>query len=44
VTSQDEKPFVIAVSPLPGYRVLQEIDWAPSFWAATDTIYVLEKE
>jgi hypothetical protein len=35
------KPYVIAASPMPGYRILREIVWSPSFWAATDRIYVL---
>lgn len=43
VASKEEKPYVIAVSSLPGYRVLREVVWSPSFWAVTDKIYVLGK-
>lgn len=43
VSADVEKPYVIAVSPLPGYYVLREVRWAPSFWIATDRIYILKK-
>jgi 4-amino-4-deoxy-L-arabinose transferase-like glycosyltransferase len=43
VTVEIEKPYVIAASPLPGYQVLREIRWSPSFWIAADRVYVLKK-
>ncbi|MGH7847596.1 MAG: ArnT family glycosyltransferase [Candidatus Binatia bacterium] len=43
VTGDVEKPYEIAVTPLPGYHVLREIRWSPSFWMATDRIYILKK-
>jgi hypothetical protein len=44
VTSKEEKPYVTAISPLPGYRVLRGVTWSPSFWVGTNTTYVLAKE
>ena len=43
VTTEIEKPYVIAVFPLPGYRTVRVVSWSPSFWAATNKIYILEK-
>jgi hypothetical protein len=43
VTADVEKPYVIAAFPLRGYQVLRVIDWSPSFWIATNEIYVLKK-
>jgi hypothetical protein len=44
VTAEIEKPYVIAASPLPGYQVLREVRWSPSFWIATDRVYILKRE
>ena len=44
VSVEIEKPYVIAVSPLKGYRVLREMRWSPSFWIATNRVYVLKRE
>jgi hypothetical protein len=43
VTSAPRLPFVIANTPLPGYRVREAIT-VPSWWAHGDRIYVLEEE
>jgi hypothetical protein len=43
VTADVERPYVIAAVPLPGYQVLHVIDWSPTFWTATNKIYVLKK-
>jgi hypothetical protein len=43
VTSKDSKPFVIAVSPINGYKVLRQYSWPVPFRSLTYKIYVLEQ-
>lgn len=44
VSVEVERPYVIAASPLAQYEVLQETRWSPSFWIATDRVYILRRE
>jgi Dolichyl-phosphate-mannose-protein mannosyltransferase len=43
VTTNEKKPYVIATSPIPGYRVLREYSWAVPFRSLVYKIYVLEQ-
>lgn len=43
VTSGEKKPYLIAASPISGYRVLREYGWSIPFKSANYKIYVLEQ-
>jgi len=43
ITSGEKKPYVIAASPISGYRVLREYGWSIPFKLANYRIYVLEQ-
>jgi hypothetical protein len=43
VTSRENKPYVIAASPLPGYRVLREYSWSIPFRSLDYKVYVLQE-
>jgi hypothetical protein len=43
VTTDEKKPYVIATSPIGGYRVLREYSWAIPFRSVRYKIYVLEQ-
>jgi hypothetical protein len=43
VTSNDAKPYVIAASPIPSYKVLRTYSWPIPFRSLTYKIYVLEQ-
>ncbi len=43
VTSRENKPYVIAASPLSGYKVLREYSWFIPFRSLNYKIYVLEE-
>jgi hypothetical protein len=43
VTSGEKKRYVIAASPIPGYRVLREYSWAIPLTSSKPKIYVLEQ-
>ena len=43
VTSKEKKPYVIAASPIPGYKVLREYSWSIPFRSLDYKVYVLEQ-
>jgi hypothetical protein len=43
VTSGEKKPYVIAASPVTGYRVLREYSWSIPFRSLDYKVYVLEE-
>jgi hypothetical protein len=43
VTSKEKKPYVIAASPIAGYRVLREYIWSIPFSSLHYNVYVLEQ-
>lgn len=43
VTSGEKKPYVIAASPLAGYKVLREFGWSVPFRSLDYNVYVLEQ-
>jgi Dolichyl-phosphate-mannose-protein mannosyltransferase len=43
VTSKENKPYVIAASPIAGYRVIREYSWAIPLTSFEPKVYVLEK-
>jgi hypothetical protein len=43
VTSTENKPYMIAASPVTGYRVVHEYSWSIPFKSANYKIYVLEQ-
>ena len=43
VTTNEKKPYVIATSPISGYRVLRRYTWSIPFRALDYNIYVLEQ-
>jgi Dolichyl-phosphate-mannose-protein mannosyltransferase len=43
VTSKENKPYVIAASPIAGYRVLREYIWSIPFSSLHYNVYVLEQ-
>jgi hypothetical protein len=43
ITSKEKKPYVIAASPLTGYRVIREYSWAIPLTSFEPKVYVLEK-
>jgi Dolichyl-phosphate-mannose-protein mannosyltransferase len=43
VTSGEKKPYVIAASPIAGYRVIREYGWAIPFTSFKPKVYVLEQ-
>ena len=43
VTSNEKKPYLIAASPIAGYRVLREYSWAIPLRSLNYSIYVLEQ-
>jgi Dolichyl-phosphate-mannose-protein mannosyltransferase len=43
VTSKEPKPYVIAASPIPGYKVLREYSWSIPFRSLDYKVYVLEQ-
>jgi hypothetical protein len=43
VTSNEKKPYVIAASPIPGYKVLREFGWSVPFRSLDYNVYVLEQ-
>ena len=43
LTSREKKPYVIAASPIAGYRVLHEYSWSIPFRSLDYTIYVVEE-
>jgi hypothetical protein len=43
VTSNEKKPYVIAASPIAGYRVLREYSWSIPFRSLDYKVYVLEQ-
>jgi hypothetical protein len=43
VTSKESKPFVIAASPVTGYRVIREYSWSIPFRSLDYKVYVLEQ-
>lgn len=43
VTSNEKKPYVIATTPIPGYRVLRRYSWSIPFRSLDYQVYVLEQ-
>jgi Dolichyl-phosphate-mannose-protein mannosyltransferase len=43
VTSKENKPYLIAASPIAGYRVIREYSWAIPLTSFEPKVYVLEK-
>jgi hypothetical protein len=43
VTTNEKKPYVIATSPIPGYRVLRRYSWSIPLRSLDYNIYVLER-
>ena len=43
VTSKEKKPYVIAASPITGYRVIHEYSWSIPFRPPGYKVYVLER-
>ena len=43
VTSKEKKPYVIAASPITGYKVLRENSWSIPFRSLDYKVYVLEQ-
>ena len=43
VTSNEKKPYVIAASPIAGYKVLREYSWSIPFRSLDYKVYVLEQ-
>jgi hypothetical protein len=43
VTTHEKKPYVIATSPIPGYRVLRRYSWSIPLRSLDYNIYVLEQ-
>ena len=43
VTSEEKKPYVIAASPIAGYRVIREYSWAIPLTSFKPKVYVLEQ-
>jgi Dolichyl-phosphate-mannose-protein mannosyltransferase len=43
VTSNEKKPYVIAASPIAGYKVLREYGWSIPFRSLDYNVYVLEQ-
>jgi hypothetical protein len=43
VTSGDQKPYVIAASPMEGYRVLRTYSWSIPLRSLDYNVYVLEQ-
>jgi len=43
VTSKENKPYVIAASPIAGYRVIREYSWAIPLTSFEPKVYVLEQ-
>jgi Dolichyl-phosphate-mannose-protein mannosyltransferase len=43
ITSGEKKPYVIAASPIQGYRVLREYSWSIPFRSLENKLYVLER-
>jgi 4-amino-4-deoxy-L-arabinose transferase-like glycosyltransferase len=43
VTTKEEQPYVIATSPIPGYRVLRRYNWSIPLRSLDYNVYVLEQ-
>jgi hypothetical protein len=43
VTTNEKKPYVIATSPIPGYRVLRRYSWSIPLRSLEYSVYVLEQ-
>jgi hypothetical protein len=43
VTTNEKKPYVIATSPIPGYRVLRKYSWSVPLRSLDYNVYVLEQ-
>lgn len=43
VTSQERKPYAVALGPLDGYRIVRSFSWSPRLLQETSTVYVLQR-